>query len=120
MLTKLLQFELVLKLSVGLMLLIAPVTVARIFGLPHGQIGLWGRLLGIVLIGIAGAIYIEHDVEGAEGLGLAGLILINLLALVTLLFFAIVQGTGTRRGAVVIWLMIALLFSLTFLEILQI
>ena len=119
MITKLLQFELILKGAAGLALLLFPITVARVFGLPHGQVGIWARLLGVLLIGVAGAIYLEHDVDGVEGLGLGGLILINTLAVFALLAIAIVQGGNTRRGALALWLTIAILFGLSLLEILQ-
>lgn len=119
MLSQVLQFELALKGIAGIALLIAPITTARLVGLPHGHVGIWGRLLGIALIGIAGAIYIEHDVKSVEGLGLGGLILINVLAIFALTAMMILHGAGTRRGAILTWLVITTLFVLSLLEILQ-
>ena len=119
MLTKLLQIELLLKGGAGLALLLFPITIARIFGLPHGQVSLWPRLLGVLLIGIAGAIYLEHDVEGVRGLGLGGLVLINALAIFALLAITIIQGGGSRRGNTALWLTITILFMVMLLEILQ-
>ncbi len=119
MLAKILQLELVLKGVAGVLLLTIPVTTARVLGLPHGNVGFWARLLGILLIGIAGAVYLEHDVEGAEGLGLGGLILINVLGVLTLTAMMLLHGAGSRRGAIATWLVIATLFGLALAEILQ-
>ena len=47
--------EAILKSSAGLLLIVAPVTTAKLLGLPHGNVGFWPRLLGITLIGIAAA-----------------------------------------------------------------
>lgn len=117
--SQILQFELILKGGAGLMLLLIPVTTARLLGFPYDRSGIWGRLLGAVMIGIAGAIYVEHDVEGARGLGVPGLILINIIGIFALLVIVIFQGVGSRRGAMAAWFTIAVLFSLSLLEIIQ-
>ena len=77
-LQQLLWIETLLKLAGGLSLLLAPVTVIRLFGLPASNAALWPRLLGAVLVGLSAATYIEGAWPGSRGLGLAGCIVINL------------------------------------------
>ena len=77
MLEKILFAEIILKGTAGLLLLLLPISTARVFGLPHGQVGFWARVLGATLLAIAGAIVLEHDYEGVRGLGLGGIILLN-------------------------------------------
>jgi len=119
MLQKILFVELALKGGVGLCLFLFPITTARVFGIPHGQVGVWGRLVGALLIGIAAAVWVEHDVKNVSGLGLGGLIAVNVVGMVALIIIAILTSPGTRRGASVIWLTILALFSLSILEIAQ-
>ncbi len=38
-------FETLLKFISGVLLLVAPVSLARLMGLPHGQVGFWARIL---------------------------------------------------------------------------
>ena len=119
MLTQILFIELVSKATVGALLLLFPISTAKVFGFPHGNVGLWARLLGAHLIGIALAVYIEHD-NRLQGLGLGGLIIINVCAMLTLLSFAILKGAGTKRGTFALYLLAFASFGLAVLEIAQI
>ncbi|MEL6873125.1 MAG: hypothetical protein AAFO62_10115 [Pseudomonadota bacterium] len=119
MLTQILFIELVSKATIGGLLLLFPITSAKVFGLPHGNVGLWARLLGAHLIGIAIAVYLEHD-NRMQGLGLGGLIVINVTVMLTLLSFAILKGAGTKRGAFTLYLLAFASFGLAVLEIAQI
>ncbi len=115
---QLLWIETLLKLAGGLSLLLAPVTVIRIFGLPASNAALWPRLLGAVLVGLSAATYIEGAWPGSRGLGLAGCIVINLAAAASI---ATVAGLGggaeTRRGRAALWLLVAVLTLLVLFEI---
>lgn len=117
---KLLAAEILLKLTVGVVLVFVPVTTAKVLGLPHGNVGLWQRLLGAVLIGLAGALYAELRLESARGLGLVGLIIINLCTVAVLLAIAVLTPVATRRGVAGLWLMVLLLFCLSLAEILAV
>ncbi|HEX2843237.1 ABC transporter permease [Hyphomicrobium sp.] len=115
---QLLWFETLLKLVSGLALLLAPLSVIRLFGLPAADSGFWPRVLGAVLIGLAGATFIEGAWSGSRGLGLAGLIVINLasaavIAIVTLFG----GGAQTRRGSLLLWVAVTVLFVLSLIEI---
>jgi len=115
---QLLWLETLLKLTGGTLLLLAPLTVIRLFGLPPAASGFWPRLLGVLLIGIGAAAYIEGAWTGSRGLGLAGLVIINVLsaggvALVPLFG----GGAGTRRGSAALWGLVLLLLVLALFEI---
>lgn len=115
---QLLWFETLLKLTTGGLLLLAPLTVIRVLGLPPTATGFWPRIAGILLIGIGAAAFIEGAWPGSRGLGLAGLVLINLLgALVVALTALFGGGVRTRRGTAVLWTSVGLLILLALVEI---
>jgi hypothetical protein len=116
-LQQLLWVETLLKLAGGLGLILFPVTVIRLLGLPAAG-GFWPRLLGAVLVGLSAATYIEGAWPGSRGLGLAGCIAINLAA-AALVAAVAVLGTGadTRRGRAALWLLVGVLMLLVFFEI---
>jgi hypothetical protein len=115
---QLLWLETVLKIGSGLALVLAPVTLIRMLGLPSPGSALWPRLLGAILIGCGAAAYIEGAWSGSRGLGLAGLVLINFLFSGTLAAAAMLGGGApTRRGSFVLWAAVVFLFVLALVEI---
>ena len=74
---QLLWLETLLKLVPGILLALAPLTTLRLLGLPRPDTGFWPRLCGAMLVGLAGALFLEGTSRG-HGLGLAGTIVINL------------------------------------------
>ena len=116
---QLLFIETVLKLSGGLVLLLIPLTACRIFGLPKPQTGLWPRLLGAVLVGLAGATYIE-GASGKHGLGMAGACIINAVAAFVILTLLALDAAGnTQRGRLILALLAVALLVLCLLELAQ-
>ena len=93
---QLLWIETLLKLVFGLVLASVPLTAAHLFGLSRPDSGFWPRLLGGVLIGLAGATFLEGWVKNAHGLGLGGCLVINLAAAAILfaLVFILVETLG--------------------------
>ncbi|MCC7252163.1 ABC transporter permease [Hyphomicrobium sp.] len=115
---QLLWLETLLKLAGGAALVLAPLATIKILGLPASASGFWPRLLGAVLIGIAGATFIEGAWEGSRGLGIAGLIMINLLSAAVVALVALFGvGAQTRRGAAALWVLVVLLLVLVLVEI---
>lgn len=97
--------DLGVKTGAGLALLVAPRVSLLIAGLPRGNQFLLGRLLGALLIAIAGAALLEADRHTTKGLGLHGLAVINLtggLVLVTLLLLP--NPFDALRGRLLLWL----------------
>lgn len=115
---QLLWIETVLKLAGGLVLLVAPRVAIAMLGLPPGAGAFWPRLLGGVLVGIAAALYIEGALPGSKGLGLAGVVMINLAAAtIAAGQLATRKASPSARGTIVLWLLVALLFLLSLVEI---
>ncbi len=116
---QLLYIETVLKLSAGLVLVLLPLMACRVLGLPRPQSGLWPRLLGAVLIGLAGATYIEGSTN-LHGLGMAGCAIINLVSVVVVLTLMALGGVGnTRRSKFSMALLALALMVLGILELAQ-
>ena len=115
---QLLWIETVLKLSGGLVLLVAPRLAIAMLGLPPGAGAFWPRLLGGMLAGMAAALYIEGAMPGSKGLGLAGVVVINLAAATVVAGqLAIRKVSPSGRGSIILWLLVALLFVLSLVEI---
>ncbi|MGH1417467.1 MAG: ABC transporter permease [Hyphomicrobiaceae bacterium] len=104
----LLYLDLIFKLASGLLLIAAPLLVCKIFGLPNPTTGFWPRLLGGVLIGHAGGLFLELAVPKANGfgIGLGGALIVNLATagmIATLLIFK--AAGSTRRARFTLWLL---------------
>ncbi len=117
---QILWFETILKFSAGIALLALPVSLARVFGLPHGNVGFWPRLLGGVLIGLAGAIYVEASQPNIRGLGFTGLVIINISAILLMMSLIIMKQVETWRGNAALWVVCGVLLLLSMFEIAQI
>lgn len=115
---QLLWIETLLKFSAGLALVLAPGSVIKLLGLPPVPASFWPRLLGSVLIGIAGALFLEGSQPGSSGLGLGGAIIINLSAVAMLGTLLVLEaGPPTARGRAIAWALVVLLVWLSVLEI---
>jgi hypothetical protein len=119
---QLLWLETLLKGSIGLMMLMMPITSAKLAGLPHGNFAFWPRLFGAALLGIAAAFAVEGYTQlnaniSARGLGLGGAIAINLVTVLSLIGTLIFKGVTTRRGLLLLWSFILLLVLLMLFEI---
>ena len=114
---ELLVLEVLLKATAGTALLLMPLTVIKLFGLSRADSGFWPRLLGAVLIGIAGACYLEARFAGSKGLALGGAIVVNLAAAAAIaLMLAVGGGAPSSRGRMALWLVVALLVALSLAE----
>ncbi len=115
---QLLWLEMLLRLSAGAVLLVLPLTAARILGLPVPQALLWPRLLGALLVGMAAAILLEGSGATASGLGPGGLVVINLVTAGTLITLLVLdRACQTRRGKIFLWTLALLFVGLGILEI---
>jgi hypothetical protein len=85
--------------------------------LPRPDTGYWPRLCGALLIGIAGALFIEGTSRG-HGLGLAGCIIINLCGATVLATLLVLErGPASARGRTVVWALVCALIILSVVEI---
>ncbi len=119
--SQILLLEVIIKLAFGLPLLVAPLSTLSLFGLPRPPTGFWPRLVGALLLALAAATFIEIRLPGDRGLGLYGLIAINLIAAATILGALFMDaGAPTRRGRIFLWLAIGLMVTLALAEISEI
>jgi hypothetical protein len=115
---QLLWIETLLKLAGGLTLVLLPLTTARVLGLPVGASGLWPRMLGAVLVGLAGATFVEGSTSGSRGLGLGGVVIINLACAAVLIALLVLgRAAATGRGRAMLWAVALLLLALSLFEI---
>ncbi len=114
---QLLWLETLLKFAPGMLLALAPLTALRILGLPRPDTGFWPRLCGVLLIGLAGALFLEGTARG-HGLGLAGVIIINLSGAAMLASLLVLDaGPVSTRGRTTVWLIVCLLIVISVFEI---
>lgn len=116
---QLLWIETLLKLSGGLVLVLAPLTAIKVLGLPAAETGFWPRLLGAVLIGLGAAVFLEGRFGGlSRGLGIAGCLLVNMIAVTVIVSqLVLMKSPPTRRGPIILWLLVTLLLLLVAFEI---
>jgi thiol:disulfide interchange protein len=116
--SQLLWVETLIKILAGLPLLAAPITTAKLLGLPSPGTALWPRLLGAVLIGLGLAAYIEGSNSRSNGLGFAGAVVINLIGAATLASLLVAgQAAQTARGRSVLWVATVVLALLSLLQL---
>lgn len=115
---QLLWIELVSKLAAGMLLVAVPLTAIKLLGLPRPPTAFWPRCLGGLLLGIAAATFMDTSVRLGHGLSLAGSLVINLSAGLTLgSVLYLKQGPETVRGRVILWTVAAGLVGLALIEI---
>lgn len=114
---QLLWIETLLKFFPGLLLVIAPIASLRLLGLPRPETGFWPRVCGALLVGIAAALFLEGTSSG-HGLGLAGVVVVNLTGASVLATLLVLEsGPASRRGKIAVWLVVCLLVTLSVIEI---
>jgi hypothetical protein len=114
---QLLWLETLLKFVPGALLALAPIATLRVLGLPRPDTGFWPRLCGVLLVGIAGALFLEGTSRG-HGLGLAGAIIINLSGASLLATLLVLEaGPDSARGRATVWLVVCALVTLSVFEI---
>jgi hypothetical protein len=114
---QLLWIETLLKFFPGVMLALAPMTTLRVLGLPRPDSGFWPRVCGALLTGMAAALFLEGTTSG-HGLGLAGVIVINLCGASLLATMLVLdRGPTSRRGRTAVWLTVCILVTLSVIEI---
>lgn len=118
MLQQLLWSEVILKGVAGIVLALLPGYASAITGLPNSTGGFWPRMVGALLLGIAGALLLQGTFPNIRTITPAGLIALNLAGagmLVTLLVLG--KASLTRRGRIALWALTAALALLSLIEI---
>lgn len=114
---QLLWVETLLKFFPGALLAIAPMSTLRVLGLPRPDSGFWPRVCGALLVGVAAALFLEGTSAG-HGLGLAGVVVINLVGAAMLSTMLVLdRGPASARGRTAVWLTVCVLVTLCVIEI---
>lgn len=116
---QLLWLETLVKGGIGLLLLVAPKLLIRVFALPPTQSSFWPRLTGAVLIGLAVTIFLSGAKYIDDGIGLTGLAIINAsVASVMLTYYGAARAPSiNRRGRAMIAVLAIVLFLFSGLEL---
>lgn len=96
----------IINLILGILLLLFPIGISDVLGVPESNMNFYPSILGAVIFGIGLALLIErygfkHQIRG---LGLAGAIAINICGALTLLIWLIIVPFNIPlRGYIILW-----------------
>lgn len=118
--SKVLIVDALINLILGILLIIFPIKVIGLLGVPMVEHSFYPSILGGVLTGIGIALLIEHfrGLGGMVGLGLGGAIAINLCGGLILATW-LVSGKLVIpfRGQVVLWVLVITLVAISGIEL---
>ena len=119
MIEQLVWVEILIKGTAGVLLLAAPLLLARLLGLPRTESGFWPRIAGALLLGLAGAYLVEGLLDGrARGMGIAGSVVLNLASVLALVALLTLGGEALPwRGRATLLVIIVGLTVLALVEI---
>jgi hypothetical protein len=102
----LLTIDGIINLALGILLLLFPLGIAEIIGVPKSPMNFYPMILGAVIFGIGIALLIERYgfSRDIRGLGLGGAIAINVCGAIALLIWLLcVPLNIPLRGHVILW-----------------
>jgi hypothetical protein len=112
----------IVNLLVGIMLLLFPLGVARLLGVPQPGNNFYPTILGAVIFGIGIALLIEAygEQRGIHGLGLAGAIAINFCGAGVLTLWLICTPLNLPlRGYIVLWTLAIAVLTIGSIELIS-
>ncbi|MFH2011524.1 MAG: hypothetical protein ABIJ37_02280 [Pseudomonadota bacterium] len=110
----------IINLVLGLLLLLFPLGMAKILGVPESNISFYPSILGAVILGIGIALFIEvfGATKGIRGLGLGGAIAINLCGAGVLLIWLFLKPFEIPiRGHIILWSIAIIVISIGIIEL---
>ena len=110
----------IVNLLIGILLLLFPLGMAQLLGVPLPNIYFYPTILGAVIFGIGIALLLEAygEPRGIHGLGLAGAIVINFCgAGVLTLWLIFVPLNLPLRGYIILWTIAILVLAIGFIEL---
>ncbi len=116
----LLLVDAVVNLILGVVLLLYPVGIVKLLGLPPTNTYFYASILGAVLFGIGIALLIERfgQSKNVRGLGFAGAIAINFSGAGALVVWLVVSPFNIpMRGRVILWSVAIAVLLIGFAEI---
>jgi hypothetical protein len=118
--THVLFVDALVNLVLGIPLMIAPISTARLLGLPVPMVSFYASLLGAVLTGIGIALLLECvGNRQITGLGIAGAVSINICGAGALAIWLVRGGLEIPfRGHVFLWAVVVVVLGLGAVEVL--
>jgi hypothetical protein len=118
----LLTIDGIINLVLGMLLLLFPLGMAELLGVPQSKVNFYPTILGAVIFGIGIALLIERygHTRNIRGLGLGGAIAINLCGALAL--FVWLMSTPfdiPLRGHVILWSVAIIVLVVGIVEILS-
>jgi hypothetical protein len=110
----------IINLILGLLLLLFPLGMAKILGVPESNMNFYPSILGAVIFGIGIALIIEvyGTPKGIRGLGLGGAIAINLCGAGVLLIWLLLKPFEIPiRGHIILWFIAIIVILLGITEL---
>ena len=104
----------------GILLLLIPLGMAEVLGVPRSNLDFYPTILGSVILGIGVALLIERYGKNRNicGLGLEGAIVINFCAATTLLIWLVAKPFNLPlRGTIFLWGIVVLVYGIGTAEI---
>jgi hypothetical protein len=118
--SRLLLLDALVNFVLGVFLIEFPRNVVDFLGVPQSEVAFYPSVLGVVLLGIAIALWVEYKrpPQAPAGLGLAGAIAINLLGAVVLVAWLLFGKLEIPlRGQVLMWGLALLLIVVGLVEL---
>jgi len=117
---RLLILDGIVNLILGILLLLFPLGIAPLLGLPIPNNHFYPTILGAVLLGIGIALLIDAytDQLGIRGLGIAGAIVINFCGSIILILWLIFASLNLPlRGYVILWIIAIVVLAVGIIEL---
>lgn len=119
---RLLIIDGIVNLLLGILLLLFPLGLAPLLGVPVPNNHFYPTILGAVLFGIGIALLIDAygNQRGIRGLGIAGAIVINLCGATILILWLVFNSLNlTLRGYVILWTIAIVVLAIGLIELIS-
>ena len=119
---RLLILDGIVNLILGVLLLLFPLGLASMLGLPAPNNYFYPTILGAVLFGIGIALLMDayNDQLGIRGLGIAGAIVINFCGTIILIIWLIFASLNLPlRGYIILWVIAIIVMAVGIIELLS-
>lgn len=116
----LLSIDGIINIFLGILLLMFPLGIAELLGIPLPSTNFYATILGGVIFGIGIALFIERHgyKNNIRGLGLGGAIAINICGGVVLLIWLLVNPFDLPvRGYIILWTIAVLVLLVGVIEL---
>ena len=116
----LLTIDCIVNILLGTLLLLFPIGVIDLLGLPKTNTNFYPSILGAVILGIGLALFLELAgyAKHFRGLGLGGAILINLVGSLVLVFWLLFGSLSIPiKGQIILWAVALIVFLIGISEL---